>query len=66
MAHCKIKLWLPELEQAVFTVSGNQVLVGVMSNANDIFFMNLEDKQKDASGNSFSSRFKTNTLFKQK
>lgn len=43
---CEIKLGLPELEEAIFTVSGNQVLVRVMSNADDIFLVNLENKQK--------------------
>lgn len=36
-----------------------------MSNANDIFFMDLKNKQKDASGDSLFSRFKPNILFSQ-
>lgn len=39
--------------------------MGVMSDANDIFFMNLKNKQKDASGDSLFSRFKPNILFSQ-
>lgn len=36
-----------------------------MSNANDIFFMDLESKQKDVLGESSFSNFKTNSPFKK-
>lgn len=34
-------LWLPEVQKAVFTVCGDEVLLGVVGNAEHVFLVNL-------------------------
>lgn len=41
------KLGFPQFQEAIFTIGSNQVLMGMVSNANYILFMNLEDNQKE-------------------
>lgn len=38
-------LWLPQFKLSIFTVGGDQVIMGVMFHTNHIFVMNLKFKQ---------------------